>query len=243
LRNKKGNILHYQNNELIITIDGPAGAGKSTVAKILAQRLGYRYINTGDLYRYVTYCALQEKLDVRNSELMDHLSKKIVDQFIKKNQHEHNEHNLTVLFDQEDTILDKIHSPEIDKNVSFVAQIPSVRKNLVSLQRLLAKKRSVVMEGRDIGSVILPNADLKFFLFADEQTRIIRRHKELQEKGYPIPFQEVKAEIIKRDHVDSKRKIAPLTIPKDAITVDTSNKNVNGIIKTVLKIVQKRGRE
>lgn len=240
MRNKKGNILHYQNNELIITIDGPAGAGKSTVAKILAQRLGYRYINTGDLYRYVTYCALQERLDVRNSELMDNLSKKIVDQFIKKNQHQY---NLTVLFDQEDTIIDKIHSPEIDKNVSFVAQIPSVRKNLVLLQRLLAKKRSVVMEGRDIGSVILPNADLKFFLVADEQTRIMRRHKELQEKGYPITFQEVKAEIIKRDHVDSKRKIAPLTIPKDAITVDTSNKNVNGIIKTVLKIVQKRGRE
>lgn len=240
MRNKKGTNLHYQKNELIITIDGPAGAGKSTVAKILAQRLGYRYINTGDLYRYVTYCALQEKLDVRNSELMDHLSKKIVDQFIKKNQHEH---NLAVLFDQGDTILDKIHSPEIDKNVSFVAQIPSVRKNLVSLQRLLAKKRSVVMEGRDIGSVILPNADLKFFLVADEQTRIIRRHKELQEKGYPIPFQEVKAEIIKRDHVDSKRKIAPLTIPKDAITIDTSNNNINDIIKTILKIVQKRGRE
>jgi len=240
LRNKKGTILHYQNNELIITIDGPAGAGKSTVAKILAQRLGYRYINTGDLYRYVTYCALQKNLDVRNSELMDHLSKNIVDQFIKKNQHEH---NLAVLFDQEDTILDKIHSPEIDKNVSIVAQIPSVRKNLVSLQRLLAKKRSVVMEGRDIGSVILPNADLKFFLVADEQTRIIRRYKELQEKGYPIPFQEVKAEIIKRDHFDSQRKIAPLTIPKDAITVDTSHKNINDIIKTILKIVQKRERE
>jgi len=240
LRNKKGTILHYQNNELIITIDGPAGAGKSTVAKILAQRLGYRYINTGDLYRYVTYCALQKNLDVRNSELMDHLSKNIVDQFIKKNQHEH---NLVVLFDQEDTILDKIHSPEIDKNVSIVAQIPSVRKNLVSLQRLLAKKRSVVMEGRDIGSVILPNADLKFFLVADEQIRIIRRYKELQEKGYPIPFQEVKAEIIKRDHFDSQRKIAPLTIPKDAITVDTSHKNINDIIKTILKIVQKRERE
>ena len=240
MRNKKGTILHYQNNELIITIDGPAGAGKSTVAKILAQRLGYRYINTGDLYRYVTYCALQKNLDVRNSELMDHLSKNIVDQFIKKNQHEH---NLAVLFDQEDTILDKIHSPEIDKNVSIVAQIPSVRKNLVSLQRLLAKKRSVVMEGRDIGSVILPNADLKFFLVADEQTRIIRRYKELQEKGYPIPFQEVKAEIIKRDHFDSQRKIAPLTIPKDAITVDTSHKNINDIIKTILKIVQKRERE
>ena len=240
MRNKKGTILHYQNNELIITIDGPAGAGKSTVAKILAQRLGYRYINTGDLYRYVTYCALQKNLDVRNSELMDHLSKNIVDQFIKKNQHEH---NLVVLFDQEDTILDKIHSPEIDKNVSIVAQIPSVRKNLVSLQRLLAKKRSVVMEGRDIGSVILPNADLKFFLVADEQIRIIRRYKELQEKGYPIPFQEVKAEIIKRDHFDSQRKIAPLTIPKDAITVDTSHKNINDIIKTILKIVQKRERE
>lgn len=232
--------MHYQSSGLIITIDGPAGAGKSTVAKILAQRLGYRYINTGDLYRYVTYCALQEKLDVKNAMLMDNLTKRIVGQFIIKNQ---NEHDMKLLFFKQDDIFSKIHSPEIDKKVSFVAQHPSVRTNLVLLQRMLAKKGSVVMEGRDIGSVILPNADLKFFLFADEKTRTMRRCKELQEKGYSITFQEVKEEISRRDHIDSKREIAPLIIPEGAITVDTSNKNINDIIKEILKIVQKRGRE
>ncbi len=232
--------MHRQNNGLVITIDGPAGAGKSTVAKILAQKLGYRYINTGDLYRFITYRALQEKLNVKNSDLMDNLSKKIVDQLIKEIQHEQ---NLVIFFKQQKTVLNKIHSPEVDKKVSFVARHASVRKNLITLQRLLAKNKPVVMEGRDIGSVILPDADLKFFLVADEQTRIMRRYKELQEKGFPINFHEVRAEIIRRDNIDSKREIAPLIIPKDAITVDTSNKNINDIIKKVLKIVQKRKRK
>ncbi len=231
--------MHYQNKGLIITIDGPAGAGKSTVARILAQRLGYRYINTGDLYRYVTYCALQEKLDVKHSGLMDNLSKKIVSQLIKNKQ----DHNYEVFLKEQSSIIKKIHGPEVDKKVSFVAQHPSVRRSLLPLQRMLAKRGSLVMEGRDIGSVILPNADLKIFLVADEQTRIMRRYKELKEKGFSITFQEVKEEIIRRDGIDSKREIAPLIIPEDAITLDTSNKRISDIIETVLKIVQKRERE
>jgi len=229
--------LYHQNRELIITIDGPAGAGKSTVARIIAQTLGYSYINTGDLYRYVTFCALKEKLNVKKTEVMNGLSKNIVNQFTKKHQHKQ---NLELFFKQNNIITDKIHSPEIDKNVSFVARHESVRRNLIPLQRLLAENKPIVMEGRDIGSVILPNADLKFFLMADEKTRTIRRYKELLKKGYRVTLQEVKSEIIKRDNLDSKREFSPLTIPKDAIIVDTSDKNINDVIKIVLSVVQER---
>jgi CMP/dCMP kinase len=232
--------LHYQPNKLIITIDGPAGAGKSTVASMLAKKLGFRYINTGDLYRYVTYSALQEKVDISNRKAMENLSKKIVDQFTKEN---YRENSWQLFFNRQKAMLYKIHSPEIDKNVSFVAQLSSVRKNMVPLQRMLAKGGSVVMEGRDIGSVILPNADLKFFLTADKHARILRRYEELKEKGYSISLQEVREEIIKRDNIDSKRKVAPLIKPEDAVIIDTSNKNINEVFKTLLKIVKKHSRE
>ncbi len=226
-----------QNRSYIITIDGPAGAGKSTVAKKLALRLGFRYINTGDLYRYVTFRALQKKLDVRNSSDMDTLSLKIVNQWIERKK---SGDQADIFSDQQNIILEKIHSPEVDKNVSFVAQHPSVRRNLVSLQRMLTKDGSVVVEGRDIGSVILPYADLKIFLTADEQTRIKRRYKELKEKGYIITFQEVQAEIALRDDIDSRRETAPLTRPKNSITIDTSNKEIDEVIKLVLGIIQSR---
>jgi CMP/dCMP kinase len=229
--------LNYKNSELVITIDGPAGAGKSTVAKIIAQKLGYSYINTGDLYRYVTFCALKENLDVKKAEVMDSLSKNIVDQLTKKHQHKQ---NLALFFEQSNVITEKIHSPEIDKNVSFVARHESVRRNLIPLQRLLAENRPIVMEGRDIGTVILPNADLKFFLMADGKTRTTRRYKELLKKGYHVTLQEVKSEIIKRDNLDSKREFSPLTVPKDAIIVDTSDKNINAVIKIVLRVIQGR---
>ncbi|MFW5804518.1 MAG: (d)CMP kinase [bacterium] len=230
--------MNYKNSELVITIDGPAGAGKSTVAKIIAQKLGYSYINTGDLYRYVTFCALKENLDVKKAEVMDSLSRNIVNQLTKKHQHKQ---NLALFFEQNNVITEKIHSPEIDKNVSFVARHESVRRNLIPLQRLLAENRPIVMEGRDIGTVILPNADLKFFLMADEKTRTTRRYKELLKKGYHVTLKEVKSEIIKRDNLDSKREFSPLTVPKDAIIVDTSDKNINAVIEIVLRVI--RGRE
>lgn len=222
--------MNYKDKEIIITIDGPAGSGKSTIARILAQKIGYKYLNTGDLYRYVTYCALARKLDVKNSELMNDLSKNIVKKF------ENNEHILELIFKEGSYIKRRIRSPEIDKNVSMVAQHVLVRKNLIPLQRLLAKDKSVVMEGRDIGSVILPNADLKIYLIANENTRINRRYKELKKNGYKISMDEVKAEIIKRDEIDRKRSFAPLVIPKDAIIVDTSNKSIEDVISLILDV-------
>lgn len=220
-----------KNIGLIITIDGPAGAGKSTVAKELAKRLNFEYINTGDLYRYITYCALQEKLDVNNAKEMDILSKKIVKKYSKDS-------NYLNLINQNKFITEKIHSPEVNKKVSYVARHPAVRKNLVPLQQMLAKKGSVVMEGRDIGSVVIPYAGIKFFITANKHTRIKRRYKELKEKGYEITLQEVTEEISNRDYLDSKREIAPLTKPENAIVIDTSHKDINEVVEIMLTKIQ-----
>ena len=229
-------MLNYSSNKLVIAVDGPAGSGKSTISKILAKELDYNYINTGNLYRYITYCALKKRLDVKDSKLMEKFSKKIIEQFVNNNKILK---NIQLIFDDKNEIFQKIHSPQIDKNVSFVAYHASVRKNLIPLQRLLAKNKSVVIEGRDIGTVILPNADIKFFIVADKKTRVSRRYKELQEKGYRITLKEVESEIIKRDDIDSKREFAPLTIPEDAIIVDTSNKHINEVLKIMLNVIQK----
>lgn len=217
---------------LVITIDGPAAAGKSTVARELAHKLGFNYINTGDLYRYVTYKAMVKKLDVNKSQEMNNLSRKIVNKFI-------NETSYHDLVSQLQSITEKIHSPEINEKVSFVARHPSVRKNLIPLQRILIQDGSVVVEGRDIGTVIAPFADLKFFLTADQNTRAMRRFNELQDKGYDITFQEVEKEISFRDRIDSKRKTAPLAKSEDAILVNTSNKDITQIVEEMLKIIKK----
>ena len=218
---------------IIVTIDGPAGAGKSTVARELAQKLGFNYINTGDLYRYVTYCAIKEKKNVYSSQEMNELTLQILEKYSCENSD-----NSINFISQLNLISDKIHSPEVDKKVSYVAEHASVRKNLVPLQRFLAKNDSVVIEGRDIGTVIIPHADFKFFITADKHTRIMRRYRELQDKGYQITFAEVKREIASRDNIDSKRKAAPLTQPEDAILIDTSNKTIDEVIVEILYYVK-----
>ena len=232
--------MHHKDSGLTITIDGPAAGGKSSLARNLALKTGYRYINTGDLYRYITYCALQANMDVKNCEEMEKLSKNIVDHFLNKND---SKNNLQQFINQKQSIIQKIHSPEINNNVSYIAQIPAVRKNMIPLQRILARGGAVIIEGRDIGSVILPDADLKFFIEADEQTRIMRRYKELKEKGYSVTFFDVKEEITTRDFIDSQRKVAPLIKPKDAIVINTSNRNIDEVVQIMFEIVQKHARE
>ncbi len=223
--------MNKKNIGLIITIDGPAGAGKSTAAKELAHKLDFVYINTGDLYRYITYYALHKRLDVNNAQAMNKLSKEIVRKYTQ-------EYSYLDLASHIELITANIHSPEVNKKVSFVARHSLVRENLIPLQRMFAQDGSVVIEGRDIGTVIIPYADIKFYLTANEHTRMMRRYKELQEKGYQITFQDVKKEITCRDYIDSKRKVAPLTKPEDAILIDTTNKNVNEVVEEMLRIIK-----
>ena len=217
---------------LIITIDGPAAAGKSTIARKLAHKLGFNYINTGDIYRYITYRAIVEKLDVNKAQEMNNLSRKIVNKYIKETSY----HDLISYLQ---LITEKIHSPEINEKVSFVARHSTVRKNLIPLQRLLIQDGSVVVEGRDIGTVVVPYADFKFFLTADQHTRAMRRFNELRDKGYDITFQEVEKEISSRDSIDSKRKSAPLIKSEDAILINTFNKSIEQVIKEMLKTIKK----
>ena len=223
-------VGNNKKKSLIITIDGPAGAGKSTVARELAQKLDYKYINTGDLYRYLTYCALCANMDINNAQAMNELSRKMVQNYMS-------DYSYQDLLSNLQSIAKKIHSPEVNKKVSLVARHSLVRKNLIPLQRALSQDGEVVIEGRDIGTVILPNADIKFFLTADQDTRIMRRFKELQEKGFQVSWSEVKREIKSRDYIDSKRKTAPLIIPEDAILINTSNKNVKDVVCEMLKII------
>jgi cytidylate kinase len=224
--------LNNKKAGLIITIDGPAAAGKSTIARELAQKLGFNYINTGDIYRYVTYQAIIAKRDVNKAQEMNSLSREIVYKYC-------NEDNYHDLISHLKSISEKIHSPEINEKVSFVARHSSVRKNLIPLQQILIKDGSVVVEGRDIGTVVIPYADIKFFLTADRYTRAMRRYKELQEKGYKITFQEVDKEIFCRDNIDSKRKAAPLIKPEDAFLIDTSNKSINQVVEEMLRIIKR----
>ncbi len=224
--------MNRKKTGLIITIDGPAAAGKSTIARELAHKLGFDYINTGDLYRYVTYRAYVEKLDINKAQEMNYLSRKIVNKYTNETSY----HNLISYLE---SIAEKIHSPEINEKVSFVARHTSVRKNLIQLQRILIQDGSVIIEGRDTGTVIAPYADIKFYLTADQHTRATRRYKELQEKGYDITFQRVEKEITSRDNIDSKRKTAPLIKSEDAILINTSDKNVTQIVKEMLKIIKR----
>ncbi len=219
---------------LVISIDGPAGSGKSTIAKKLAKMIGYKYINTGEIYRYLTYFALQKNMDIKNANLMTVLSKKFADDYLKESQ---KEKQCEIFCKNNSNLLNKIHTPEVDKNVSLLAQHEFVRYNLIPIQRMLSEKGSVIMEGRDIGTVVLPNADIKIYLSADTKTRIFRRYKELRKKGYNVKYKNIKREMMKRDYIDSKRKYAPLKVPKNAYIIDTSNKDIEEIIRIIFKIV------
>lgn len=199
--------------KLIIAIDGTAGSGKSTLAQALAKRLGYEYIDTGAMYRHLTYRALEEGITGKKG-LID-LARR-TKRFLKT---------------------DKIRLPEVSNMVSKVAAIKGVRRWMVEHQRRLGRKGGVVVEGRDIGTVVFPDADIKFFLVADVEERARRRFKELKEKGIKTQKKDVEENIISRDIRDSSRKVSPLIPAKDAIIIDTSNLNMRQKNELALKYV------
>jgi CMP/dCMP kinase len=219
-------------NKIAIAIDGPAAAGKSTVAKIVANKLHYIYIDTGAMYRAITLKALEKMIDVNDEEELVKLLESTEITLIQS------EEGQRVLLDNEDVTL-KIRSKEVTNHVSYVAQHPKVRADMVSRQQRLADKRGVVMDGRDIGTKVIPDAEVKIFLIASVEERAKRRHVENLTKGFPSDLEELKNEIEKRDHIDSERAASPLVKADDAIEIDTTSLSIEGVANQILAEVNK----
>jgi len=218
---------------MIIAIDGPAGAGKSTVAKRIAKRLKILYIDTGAMYRAVTLKVIDNKVDINDEE-------KIVN-IVKNSRIElkNTPSGLKIYLDGKD-VTKKIREPRVTKFVSEVSQIVPLRKMMVRLQRKIAKThRGAILDGRDIGTVVFPDADYKFYLDADLEERIKRRYKELKESGEDVSLEEVRKNILKRDRIDSTRSYAPLKKAEDAIYIDTTNMNIEEVVKRILREIKK----
>lgn len=218
-----------------IAIDGPAGAGKSTVAKLVAQELNYVYIDTGAMYRALTWKAIKEKIALDDEEALNRLAQDTEIAFEKKP----GTKNQIVLCDGEDITL-AIRSPEVSQAVSQVARVPAVREILVGQQRRLAETGNVVMDGRDIGSNVLPDAPFKFFLTASLETRARRRYKELISKGYQTSLKQLQREIAERDAMDSQRETAPLIKAHDAVQIDTGSFSPRQVADIIVQHVRER---
>ncbi len=217
-----------------VAIDGPAGAGKSTIAKIAASTLGIVYVDTGAMYRAIGLAAIRKGIDpdkdVKAVEsLLDDISVEIG----------HSEAGQSVFLNGEDVTVE-IRLPEVSVAASDVSRIPAVRAKLLELQRTLAEKTDVIMDGRDIGTVVLPSAQLKIFLTASVEDRAMRRYKELSEKGIECDFDEVKRDIEYRDKNDSEREIAPLKPAEDSVIVDTSGNTLDESVKILMDIIRER---
>ena len=221
------------NTKVAIAIDGPAGAGKSSLAKALAKELGYIYVDTGALYRTIGLHFIKKGfIEVPNEDVTDELKNIVLDlRFIDGVQH---------VFLGEEDVSDEIRTPLASKMASDISAKPEVRAFLLDRQRDLAKTNNVIMDGRDIGTVVLPNAKIKIFLTASDTERATRRHKELLEKGMDISFDEVLEDMRQRDYNDSHRAVAPLKPAEDSIIADTTGKNVEQSVQMLLEIIKER---
>ncbi|WP_288550840.1 (d)CMP kinase [uncultured Brachyspira sp.] len=211
----------------IISLDGPSGAGKSTVAKLVAKKLGYKYLDTGAMYRAVTLFFLNKNVNIQNdNEIISAIS------------------DLKISFDNNNKIYlndvdvsEEIRSIKVVNMVSKVSSISAVRKSMVSLQRAIAENDNYVVDGRDIGSVVFPLAKYKFYIDASVEIRAKRRYEEEIQKGKDITFEEVIDNIKKRDEFDSNREDSPLVVPKDAIIIDTTNMTIDEVVQKITDVV------
>lgn len=217
-----------------IAIDGPSGAGKSTIAKGVAKSLGIIYVDTGALYRTVGYYVRQKNADPKNASAVTALLPEIKIEVKYENDAQH------VYLNGED-LGDKIRTPEMSMYASAVSAIPSVRGFLLDTQKDIASKNSVIMDGRDIGTVILPDADVKIFMFASNEARAKRRYRELLAKGEYVKYEDVLSEMIERDNNDRNRDVAPAVPAADAIMLDNSDMSVEENIEAVLDIIKEKG--
>ncbi|MBS1008374.1 (d)CMP kinase [Leuconostoc suionicum] len=214
-----------------VAIDGPASAGKSTIAKILATKLNFVYVDTGAMYRTITLAAKKNGIAYNDEEKIKKLLSQTEIRF---------EPGTPVqrVFLNDTDVTDEIRSAEVTNNVSVVASFADVRSNLVNRQREIANSNSVIMDGRDIGTTVLPEADIKIFLVASVDERAQRRHKENVAKGMATDLETLKHEIEARDYKDSHRQISPLTQAKDAILVDTTGQSIDEVVSKIANIIE-----
>ena len=214
-----------------VAIDGPAGAGKSTIAKACARELGFIYVDTGALYRAVALNALRKGVLNDEKGIVEMLKETTIELKFDET------HSQRVFLNGED-VSDLIRTPEISMGASNVSKIPQVREFLLELQRSIARENNVIMDGRDIATVVLPNANVKIFLFASPKCRAERRYKELIEKGEKVTYEEVLADVNARDYQDSHREIAPLKPTKDSVMADTSLLTLDESIELIKSIIK-----
>ena len=216
-----------------IAIDGPSGAGKSSLAKAVAKTLGIVYVDTGALYRTVGYYVTQKGLDPKDAVSVESVLHEIRIELKFEN-------GTQYVYLNGENLGDRIRRPEISMAASAVSAIPAVRSFLLETQKSIARTHSVIMDGRDIGTVILPEADVKIFLFASDEARALRRTKELAEKGMPANYEDVLREMRQRDAQDRGRDVAPAVPAADAIMFDNSELTVEGSVEKLLEIVRER---
>ncbi|WP_294467570.1 (d)CMP kinase [uncultured Anaerofustis sp.] len=215
-------------NIINIAVDGPAGSGKSTVAKIIAKKLNITYLDTGSMYRAFTYYALNKNVKANDKEGINDLLESIDLVLDKEN-----------VFVNDKDVTKEIRFENIDKNVSDYAAIKEVREKMVNIQREISKGKSVIMDGRDIGSVVLPNAEFKFYLDASSEERAKRRYLQNIERGKEVPYEDILKDIEIRDELDKTREVDPLVICEDAVVVDTSDMNIDDVVEFIINKVSR----
>lgn len=218
--------------KIVVAIDGPAGAGKSTIAKLAAEKLGYAYIDTGAMYRSVAWKCLQTGKPF-DEDFISGLSKTMLIDFKP-------EAKINRVFVDGTEVTDAIRTPEVTAIVSRVAAIGAVREAMVDQQRRMGEAGGVLMDGRDIGTVVFPNAQLKIFLTASVEERARRRYAEMVAKGQQVDLQQLQADIAERDKQDSERAISPLRQAEDALLLDTSDMGISEVTDRILQLVQER---
>ena len=210
---------------MIIAVDGPAGSGKSTISKLVAKELGMIHLDTGAMYRLFTLKLLKEKVSFEDKDKINELLENL----------DINIENDRFFLDGKD-VSEEIRKSEVSENVSEVSAIKEVREEMINLQRKFSSSKDIILDGRDIGTVVFPNADIKIFLVADPKERAERRYKEVIGKGGKASFQEIYESIVNRDRLDTVREISPLKKAEDAIEVDTTGKTIEEVKNMILSI-------
>ncbi|QGT99847.1 Cytidylate kinase [Candidatus Syntrophocurvum alkaliphilum] len=214
-----------------IAIDGPAGAGKSTIAKLVAKKLGFIYIDTGAMYRALTYIIIENKIDYQDNQQLYQLANSI-------NIHFENHSNTQRIICNGKDVTEKIRTPQVNSLVSKIAAINEIREIMVQKQQEMASQKDVVMDGRDIGECVLPDAEFKFYITASLEERARRRLIELKNQGYEVDFEHLKKDLLERDNLDKNRGVGALKILKDSIVINTSELTIDELLDKIISIVQ-----